>query len=47
MRVLTGKPEGGKFGRSGGENGLWGSVGCGVGDLDMNSFGRGEDLWGK
>jgi hypothetical protein len=42
--VLTGKPEGRRFRRSGGENRLQRSVGFGIRDPDVNGWGRGESF---
>lgn len=42
-RVLTGKPEGGRGGRGGGENGFQRRAG----KLDVDGRGRSEDLWRK
>ena len=46
-KVLTSKPEGGRFWRGGGEDGLQRSMRFGAEDPDADGSGRGEDLGGK
>ena len=47
MWALTGKPEGGRFRRDRGENGLQRSAGFRVEDPDLSGCGRDEELGWK